>query len=116
MLAFCPHCWNEITHSPAVCRKCGTAIDVYSHEYEKQLLGLIPHGSAAKRAEICLVLGRREKRSAVPELLALFRGDPDDLVRAAALRALSEIGDAAALPEISKVAANEKSPLHPVAN
>lgn len=116
MLAFCPTCWNEITRSPGVCRKCGVNVDVDSAEYERQLLQLIPRSSATKRAEICLLLGKRAKQTAVPHLAALLCTDPEGLVRVAALRALSAIGDSASLREIAKVAADEESPVHAIAN
>jgi HEAT repeat protein len=115
MLAFCPTCWNEITDSPRVCRKCGTKVDIHSPEYQQKLLDLIPSSNATKRAEICLLLGRREMRNVVPALVSLACSDPDAIVRVAALRALDEIGDAPALHTIAKVAANEKSPVHAVA-
>lgn|SRR6185437_10448059 len=116
MLAFCPACWNEITHSPTFCRKCGINVDVGSLEYEQQLLQLLPQSSATKRAEICLLLGQRAKQTAVPFLAALMCADPENLVRVAALRALSEIRDTSSLHEIAKVAADERSPVHGIAN
>jgi HEAT repeat protein len=103
MLAFCPTCWNAISTSPATCRNCGARIDVYSHEYERELVSLLAHSHAERRAEICLVLGDRGKRSAVPRLLELLT-DPSTLVRVAALRALSEIGDRSAVPANKKIA------------
>lgn len=103
MLAYCPTCWNSISSSPATCRNCGTRIDVYSHEYEYQLVSLLAHSHAERRAEICLVLGSRGKRSAVPRLLEILT-DPSTLVRVAALRALGEIGDPSAIPAVKKIA------------
>jgi HEAT repeat protein len=113
MLAYCPACWNTIRSSPATCRNCGARIDVYSHEYEQQLVSLLSHIHSARRAEICLVLGGRGKRSAVPQLVELLT-DPSVLVRVAALRALKDIGDHSALPAIKKIA-NEHTSLGPVA-
>jgi HEAT repeat protein len=115
MLAFCYKCWNEITSSPTICRKCGCSIDISSHDYEKQLLDLMPNSSAAKRAEICLVLGQREKRSANPQLISIALNDEDAIVRVAALRALGAIGDPSGIEEIAKVALDLKSPDHGVA-
>jgi HEAT repeat protein len=116
MLAFCPNCWSEIAGTPTICRECGAGVDVYSHDYEHRLVvALIPNSDAAKRAQICLVLGQREKRSAVPHLLSLLSTDPDALVRVAALRALSEIGDESAVPEITRIAVNESPPLRSIA-
>lgn len=106
MLAFCPNCWNGINSSPMTCRNCGTHVDVYSHEYERELVSLLGRSSAEKRAEICLVLGHREKRSAIPHLIDMLT-DPDALVRIAALGALGKIGDSSAVPALKKVAAND---------
>ena len=115
MLAFCPNCWSEITSSPSACRTCGTNVDVDSPDYEKQLLELIPQSHAAKRAEICLLLGQRKNRNVVSRLVSLLHADPETLERDAAHRALSEIGGASALLEITKVADNEASPVCAVA-
>lgn len=108
MLAFCPDCWNAIETTPTTCRRCGVRIDIYSHEYERKLISLLPRSQAERRVEICLVLGQREKRSAVPRLIELL-GDPEPLVRVAALRALSQIGDRAAVPAIQKLTERDKS-------
>ncbi len=116
MLAFCPTCWNEITNSPSFCRKCGVNVDVASPEYERQLLNLVPLSNATKRAEICLLLGHRAKQSAVPYLATLVCTDPERLVKVAALRALSKIGDLSAVREIARVAANNTSPVYGIAN
>ncbi len=115
MLAFCPKCWNEITNSPAVCRKCGASITVDSQEYEQQLLNLIPRGNATKRVEICLLLGQQKRRGAVSHLISIVDKDPEAVVRIAALRALGEIGGASAIHEIESVATNQKSPVSTVA-
>jgi len=115
MLAYCPNCWGEITGTPTICRKCGTGVDVYSHEYEHQLVALLDKSDAAKRAQICLVLGEREKRSAIPHLLVLIATDPEPLVRVAALRALSEIGDVSVVPAITKIAATDSPPVRSIA-
>jgi|KBSSwiStaDraftv2_1062776.scaffolds.fasta_scaffold456134_1 HEAT repeat protein len=115
MLAFCPKCWNEITNSPTICRKCGASVIVDSQEYERQLLDLIPRGSATKRVEICLLLGQQKRRGAVSHLISIADRDPEAVVRIAALRALGEIGDASAIHEIANVATNQKSPVSAVA-
>ena len=94
---------------------CGANVDVSSLEYEKRLIELIPQSNAAKRAEICLLLGQRKNQAAVCHLVSLLCTDPEVVVRVAALRALSEIGDASALQEITKVATNETSPVGAVA-
>ena len=115
MLAFCPKCWNEITSSRTTCRKCGAEVDVYSDDYQQHLLKLIPASNTAKRVEICLVLGQLQKGKAIPHLVSVLSSEQEIIVYAAAIRALSEIGDASAFQEIAKVAANEQSPVHVIA-
>lgn len=115
MLAYCPNCWHEIAGSPTICRKCGTGVDVYSHEYQRQLVALLPKSDAAKRAQICLVLGEREKRSAVPPLLALLATDSDPIVRVAVLHALNDIGDTSVVPVITHIATTDSPPVRSIA-
>lgn len=115
MLAYCPNCWHEIRGTPTICRKCGTGVDVYSHEYEHQLVALLDKSDAAKRAQICLVLGEREKRSALPHLLVLLATDPEPLVRVAALRALNEIGDTSVVPVITQIAVTDSPQVRSIA-
>jgi HEAT repeat protein len=90
-------------------------VNVGSVEYEQKLIELIPQGDAAKRAEICLLLGQRKNQAAISPLVSLLCIDPEMVVRVAALRALSEIGNASALDEIAKVAVNEANPVRGVA-
>lgn len=91
-------------------------MNVYSPEYERQLLHLLPRSNTSKRAEICLLLGQRATQTAIPHLAVLLGGDPECLVRVAALRALSQIKGPVALREIAKVAADENSPVYAAAN
>lgn len=60
-------------------------------EYERRLVALIPQSDSGRRVEICLLLGKRHKATAVPHLIALSNTDPDSIVRAAALQALGDI-------------------------
>jgi hypothetical protein len=114
MLLLCPKCWNELNTSPAVCRNCGTELDLYSREYERRLIAALPRATAERRAQICWILGNRAKRSSVPALIDLLH-DPDILVRVAALRALSEIGDDSSIPAVQQAERSESPAVRTIA-
>lgn len=114
MLAFCHKCWAELHSTPTVCTNCGASVDVYSREYEKKLISLIPRSGAEKRAQICGVLGHRAKRSAVPALIELLQ-DPEIVVRIAVIRALGEIGDDSAVTAIESLASHEQPAIREIA-
>lgn len=114
MLAFCHKCWLELHSTPTVCPNCGASVDVYSREYEKALISLLPRSDAEKRVQICSVLGHRAKRGAVPALIELLR-DHDVFVQVAAIRALGEIGDGSAASAIDAVRANGRPEVSEIA-
>ena len=114
MLAFCHKCWAELHATPTVCIYCGASVDIYSRDYEKKLISLIPRSGAEKRVQICGVLGHRAKRSAVPALVELLR-DPDVFVRIAAIRALGEIGDGSAATAIESAMASDQPAIREIA-
>jgi HEAT repeat protein len=114
MFVMCPHCCHELEITPAVCEKCGTHVDLYSREYERRLISLLPRADAETWARICWVLGSRRKRSALPTLIDLLR-DLDILVRVAALRGLGEIGDASAVNAVERLTAGKDAVVQTVA-
>jgi HEAT repeat protein len=114
MFVLCPKCWYELKAAPVACPNCGTRVDLYSREYEHQLVAALPRSGAERRAQICGVLGSRGKRSAVPALVGVLR-DPDVFVRVAALRALAEIGDRSAVHAVEKLAGDENLAVRTVA-
>ncbi len=102
MLILCPACWGETDATLVVCRNCGATVDLYSAEYERQLVATLDRSNAERRAEICSILGYRGRRSAVPVLVELLH-DSDTLVCEAAVRALGEIGDPSVADAVKKV-------------
>jgi len=114
MLAFCHKCWAELHSTPTICPNCGASVDIYSREYERKLISLIPRSGAERRAQICCILGHRAKRSAVPALIQLLR-DPDLVVKIAALRALGEIGDDSAVGAIESAASTNQPSIREIA-
>ncbi len=103
MFVICSECWGGLTENPAVCKKCGARVDLYSPDYERRLLSILPRADAETRAQICWMLGSRRERSGLAPLLKLLR-DPDVMVQIAALRGLGEIGDPCAIDSVSELA------------
>ena len=106
MFVICPECWGGLTENPAVCKKCGARIDLYSPDYERRLLSMLPSADPETRAQICWMLGSRRKTSGLSPLLELLR-DPDVTVRIAALRGLGEIGDRSAIDAVRELTKSE---------
>jgi HEAT repeat protein len=102
MFVICPECWSGLKESPAVCKHCGTRVDLYSPSYERRLLAMLPRADPETRAQICWMLGSRRKRSGLRPLLKLLC-DPDVTVRIAALRGLGEIGDPSAIDAVKEL-------------
>lgn len=114
MFVLCPKCWRELEGTRTVCEKCGTRVDFYSRTYERQLLSILSGADPETRAQICWVLGSRRKKSGLGPLLKLLR-DPDVLVRIAALRGLSEIGDPSAVDAVKELTNSDDSIVQTVA-
>lgn len=102
MFLICPECWGGLTENPAVCKKCGARVDLYSPDYERRLLSILPKADPETRAQICWMLGSRRKASGLAPLLKLLL-DPDVMVCVAALRGLGEIGDPSAIEPVSEL-------------
>lgn len=114
MFVMCPKCWRELDCTRTVCEKCGTPVDFYSRAYERQLLAILPEADPETRAQICWVLGSRRKKSGLEPLLVLL-GDPDVLVRIAALRGLGEINDPSAIDAVKELIDSDDSVVRTVA-
>jgi HEAT repeat protein len=93
-----------------VCRNCGATVDLYSTEYERQLVAELKPCDAKRRAQICWTLGFRGRRSAIPVLVELLH-DPDPQVCEAAVRSLGEIGDPSAADAVKKIISSENNDL-----
>jgi HEAT repeat protein len=115
MNILCPNCWHELSDSLAVCPGCDATVDLYSRDYEHRLIAALPDCETGRRADICLILGLRARRTAVPALLESLR-DPEIVVRMAALRSLSEIGDRSAIPGIEELTSSKQEMLRTAAN
>lgn len=106
MEILCTACWNETEAIHIVCGSCGATIDLYSVEYERQLVAELKRCSRERRIQICVTLGCRGKRSAVPALIELLQ-DPEVSVCETAIRSLGEIGDSSSAEAVKKMLAHE---------
>jgi len=102
MNILCPNCWRELKDSLSGCPSCDTTVDMYSRDYEHRLIAALPGCGTERRTQICLILGLRAKQTSVPALLELLH-DPEIVVRIAALRSLSGIGDRSAITAVEKL-------------
>ena len=107
MLAFCTRCWSEMHTDDLVCPRCGARVDDDPRSYDQKLSAALSHPLPETRARICWLLGQKRAIWAVPDLLKMLR-DADLFVRIAALRALGEIGDPSAEPELQAACKDDK--------
>ena len=114
MVILCPKCWSEVDATRVVCENCEAMVDLYSRNYEVQLVAVLEHSDAQRRAQICRILGCRGKSSALPVLVELLQ-DPDAAVCEAAVRALGEIGDASAAIAVKAMLASKNDDLRSAA-
>jgi len=93
MIAFCTHCWREVSTKDRVCAGCEADLTLDHRTYEEKLIGALAHPLPAARARICWLIGENHIRQAVPDLMTLATNDPDLFVRKAALEGLGTLCD-----------------------
>ena len=93
MIAFCTHCWREVSSKDRVCAGCEADLTLDHRTYEEKLIGALAHPLPAARARICWLIGENHIRQAVPNLMRLATNDPDLFVRKAALEGLGRLRD-----------------------
>jgi HEAT repeat protein len=89
-----------------VCPACGAQVDEDSRSFEEKLIFALKHPLPETRARICWILGHKKTSAAVPALLEVLN-DNDLFVRVAAIVALGEIGDEAALKDLLRLASDD---------
>ena len=100
---FCPSCWSEIGTDP-VCLVCGTGVrDLSGDSYEEKLLRALYHPEPTVPVRAATILGELGSSAAVEPLIELAATTSDLYLQEAALVALGRIGDARALPLISRL-------------
>ena len=100
---FCPSCWSEIGTEP-LCLVCGTHVrDLSGDSDEEKLLRALYHPEPTVPVRAATILGELRSRAAVEPLIELAATTSDLYLQEAALVALGRIGDARALPLISRL-------------
>ena len=98
MIAFCTHCWAEIDSSAVRCGHCSSDFTTDPRSYEEKLTAALEHPLPLVRARICWLPGENHIIAAVPQLISVVEHDDDLFVQQAAIEALTELGDARAVP------------------
>jgi HEAT repeat protein len=108
---FCPNCWKEVNEADKVCPHCGVDIPgvLDQRDYVAKLIAALSHPEPTTPVRAAWILGKLRAKSAVRPLLALVRGNADLFLKAAAVEALGQIGDASARQVLVELA--EKGPV-----
>jgi len=93
MIAYCTHCWREVNSETKACPDCKADLTLDRRAYEQKLIGALAHPLPEARERICWLIGEKQIREAVPDLMKLATDDPDLFVRKAAVEGLGAIGD-----------------------
>jgi HEAT repeat protein len=116
MIAFCTHCWREVSTQDRVCAGCEADLTLDRRTYEEKLIGALAHPLPAARARICWLIGENHIHQAVPDLMRLATYDPDLFVRKAALEGLGTLCDSRSAPLLRTISKSENRFLAAAAN
>ncbi len=103
MIAYCTHCWREVSSADTVCPKCKADLTLDNRTYEEKLIGALAHPLPEARVRICWLIGKNHTCEAVPDLMRLAMVDEDLFVRRAALETLGELKDTRAMQLLREV-------------
>jgi HEAT repeat protein len=108
---FCPNCWSEVKEGEKVCPRCGVEISkvLDQRDYIGKLIAALSHPEPTTPLRAAWLLGKLRARSAVGALLDLLQGGADPYVKAAAVEALGQIGEASAEGVLAELA--ERGPV-----
>jgi HEAT repeat protein len=103
---FCPSCWGQVEGADSVCPHCGADIQnvLDQRDYVTKLIAALAHPEASTPVRVAWILGRLRAKKAVGPLLDLLQHDADLFVKAAAVEALGQIGEASARPILLELA------------
>ncbi len=100
---YCPSCWTEIELASA-CPVCGADLRALADEsYERKLIRALHHPEPTVPIRAAMILGALGSRAAVEPLSDLALSTNDPYIQEAAVTALGRIGDARALPCLSRL-------------
>ncbi len=88
MIAYCTHCWREVSSEDKVCSGCKADLTLDHRTYEEKLIGAFVRPLPEARERICWLIGEKHIRQAVSDLMRLATNDPDLFVCKAALEGL----------------------------
>ncbi len=100
MKQYCPVCWAENSGDARKCVRCGAPLDAPAESYDTALIAALNHPEPTTPVRAAWILGHRRVAAAVEPLRAVLRDHTDAYLLQAACKALQEIGDAAATPEL----------------
>jgi hypothetical protein len=93
MIAYCTHCWREVSSKDKVCAGCKADLTLDHRTYEEKLIGAFARPLPETRERICWLIGEKHIRQAVSDLMRLATNAPDLFVRKAALESLGVLRD-----------------------
>jgi HEAT repeat protein len=98
MMYYCTYCWAEVKKNETVCPQCGADQEALSRElYVDKLIRALHHLVPETSIRAAHILGSVKSGAAVPALSKLAVSNVDPFVRAAAIEALGNIGDASVI-------------------
>jgi HEAT repeat protein len=101
MTYYCIQCWAEIEKNEMACPHCGADQDGLGREsYVEKLIRALHHPVPETSIRAAHILGSVKSTAAVPALSKLAASNVDPFVRAAAIEALGNIGDATVIPAL----------------
>jgi HEAT repeat protein len=101
---YCPDCFAEVEQQTAHCPRCGADLADPARDFEEQLIRALGHPLPDRRLLAAQVLGQRQARSAVPDLIGIVEEADDPYLVAEATVALARIGDPAGLAVVDRMA------------
>ncbi len=107
MIAYCTHCWREVTSESRVCPDCEADLTLDRRTFEEKLVGALAHPLPEARARICWLIGENHVRQAAPNLMRLAVEDPDLFVRKAALESLGALRDSGSTSLLLAISGSE---------
>jgi HEAT repeat protein len=100
---YCPSCWNEVGTEVA-CPQCGADLRECGREsYEQKLIRALHHPEPTVPIRAATILGELGSRTAVEPLIEVADSCPDPYIQEAAVVALGRIGDARAIPCLTRL-------------
>ena len=90
---FCPHCWHELQKEVPICPHCGEPLASWGKKaYTDKLRQALVHPEPQTQRRAVYLLGEKQIKEAIDDLVALFHRTRDPLLAGEVVRALRKIG------------------------